>query len=127
VLLLLASGCSSSVSLAEVTGIVRFQGRPLTSGEVTFFDADGTKSFSGISETGAYNVQGVKFGKARISVVSTPRVPPGLTKPGSRGATPPSKQEEPIDIPKRYSDPESSKLRVEIDSRKQQFNIDLEP
>jgi hypothetical protein len=106
-------------------GTVRMEGQPLKSGEVTFVGADGTKSFSAISAKGAYHVQGVKRGKAQISVVSKARVPPGLLKPGPGGAAGASKQEEPIAIPEDYTRPEKSGLSVMIDARKQQHDIDL--
>jgi hypothetical protein len=127
VLLLLAAGCGSSGGLTEVTGTVRFQGRPLPSGSVTFVGADGARSHSAINETGEYRVQGVARGKARISVVSEPRVPAGLMKPGPGGPAAPARVEKPIAIPKHFNKAESSGLSVEIDSRKQQHDIDLEP
>jgi hypothetical protein len=125
VLLCLAAGCGSSGGVTEVTGTVSFQGQPLKSGEVTFVDSDGTKSFSAISAKGEYRVKGVKRGKARISVVSKARVPAGLMKPGPRDPLPSAKEEPPIVIPERYTRPESSGLSVEIDSRKVRHDIDL--
>jgi hypothetical protein len=124
-LLCLAAGCGSAGDMAEVTGTVRLQGQPLKSGEVTFVGADGTKSFSVISEKGEYHVQGVKRGKARIGVVSRARVPAGLMKPGPSAPAAPSKEDAPVVIPEDYARPESSGLTLEIDSRKQRHDIDL--
>jgi hypothetical protein len=123
-LLCLAAGCGSAGDMTEVTGTVRLEGQPLKSGEVTFVGADGTKSFSAISETGVYHVQGVKRGKAQISVVSKARVPAGLRKPGP-GAAAGASKEEPIAIPEHYTRPESSGLTLQIDSRKQLHDIHL--
>jgi hypothetical protein len=115
-------GCGST-SQREVTGTVRFQGKALRGGTVTFIDAEGKKAYSAIGPDGRYSVRGVAAGTARIAVQSHGRVPAGLLAPGR----PEVKDSTVVEIPHRYSDPENSGLEVRVGKAKVAHDIDLEP
>lgn len=120
---LVAAGCGGGPGQAEVSGTVRFEGRPLASGTVTFVGADGAKSHSGIGPNGEYRVQGVARGMAQIGVVSHPRVPAGLMKPGP--GQPAAKSEPGPAVPARYGDPAASGLSCDVSAAAQTHDIEL--
>jgi hypothetical protein len=121
--LLLLCGCGSAESPSEVSGIVRFKGKPLRSGTITFTDASGTRKHSPIGEQGNYLVREVSKGVVSVSVDHHPRVPVGLMEPGSKEKTP----EPDSEIPARYKKPETSNLTLKVTGGKQTKNFDLEP
>jgi hypothetical protein len=123
VLLVGAAGCGASNGPTDVTGTVRFQGQPMTSGEVTFVAADGARKVVRIGPQGQYSVKQLARGKARIAVESLSKVPPGLMKPGPGAVR--EKEEKPVEIPKRYNSPDESGLSVEVKGGRMTHPIDL--
>src|SRR5207245_1678259 len=72
-LLLLAAvggGCKPpAVETAAVSGTVKFKGKPLPGGRVTFVaDKGGTSASAVIEENGSYKVAGVPVGTVHITV-----------------------------------------------------------
>jgi len=65
--LLVVSGCGPAKT--EVSGTVRYEGKPLTSGHVLVVDADGMSYTSPISGEGAFTVSGVPVGPVRFAVL----------------------------------------------------------
>jgi hypothetical protein len=125
-LLLLAAALGCAGGPCDLTGTVRYRGRPLPSGTITFLAADGGKAYSAIGSAGRYSVRGVARGTARVAVESHPRVPEGFRKAGG-GGPPPGPEEKAVEIPPRYAKPESSGLTVEVEKRRQTHDIDLAP
>jgi hypothetical protein len=112
-LVLAAAGCGGGPK-ADVSGTVRFDGRPLASGSVTFIGSDGKLVYSVIGSEGQYSIRGVAMGKAQVSVVSHTRTPFGNTSPA-------------LKIPSRYGKPDTSGLDVEVHSQTQSHDIELKP
>ena len=81
--LVVAAGCGPAKT--EVSGTVRYQGKPLTSGDVLVVDADGMPHTSTISGEGSYTARGVPVGPVRFAVlVGNKR--DNVGKPGKREA-----------------------------------------
>jgi hypothetical protein len=67
VLLAGVCGCDRG---ATVAGKVRYQGRPVIYGSITFLSADKTAHSGVIEPDGSYTVEGVPRGTAKIAVIS---------------------------------------------------------
>jgi hypothetical protein len=119
-------GCGPSVT--EVSGIVTFKDRTLSSGSVTFVGQDGESSSSAIAEDGSYQIENAPIGPVRIAVASHPRVPPGLMNPPGQAA---ALREDPKDgtvkIPQKYENHKTSGLAYTVQRGSHTFNIDLKP
>jgi hypothetical protein len=127
VLIVVAAGCSRR---AHISGTVKLQGEPLTGGTVSFVFPDQTMRSGGIGPNGAYRVEDVPVGKAKVTVKTHARVPPGLAVPKNpQIPSPPGAEQQPpmIAIPSRYGDPDRSKLTCDVRAGPQTHNIDLEP
>src|SRR5437588_322666 len=73
VLVLVASGCGPR--FGNVSGTVKYQGKPMSGGSIIFFDA-GNRSVSGaIGSDGRYSVTNVTAGRARIAVFPPMAIP----------------------------------------------------
>lgn len=119
----------------RVTGIVRLDGQPLTSGRVTFLcDGKGRPAISGsISSDGSYAIDDPPVGRAMVSV-ETFKVPP-RPKPGVDPLSGVDYEAEwvaewgdagpYVPIPSRYASPTSSGLEVMIVPGAQTFDIEL--
>ncbi len=121
-MVLAVAGCGPAEK-ADVSGKVRFDGKLMASGTVTFLGSDGARSYSAIGSGGEYSVRGVARGEAKISVVSHPFVPSGIANPG--GAAKPDDGS--IKIPPRYKDAPQSPLSVTVTGPGQKYDIDLTP
>ena len=139
VFVLVAAGCSESVS---VSGTVTYQGKPLSYGTVVLVDSAGLPHSGQVDKSGNYSISGVKPGPVQIAV-SSPR-PPGMPNTGSKGkigrdAEPPADDKKPIAepppadpaviagwtaIPDDYGDPAKSKLTADAKSG-EPLNIEL--
>lgn len=126
------AGCKARQ--AEVTGSVRYRNKPLTSGSVSFYCANGEIRSSIISEDGTYHLAKMAPGSVRVTVASHPRVPQSLraswgpTRVGPSGAREPEAPEKPlVQVPKRYNQPESSELAFEVQPGEQKLDLELRP
>ena len=135
--LLLVAGCGPAKT--EVSGTVRYQGKPLTSGHVLVVDADGMSYPSPISGEGAYTVSGVPIGPVRFAVlvsnmdVQKPRKREAGERRGKVGlnkrensrrdksAPPPQPQ-----LPPRYAAVGTSGLSTTLQLGSNVFDLDLE-
>lgn len=128
-----AVGCSGGTS--RITGIVRFDGQPLTSGRVTFLcNGKGRPTISAsISSDGSYWIDKAPVGRAQVSVKTFPV--PAKPKPGVDPLSGVDYEAEwvaewgnagpYVPIPSRYASPTSSGLEVTIGPGEQTFDIDL--
>jgi hypothetical protein len=130
---LAAPGCGTDGDVGQVTGKVRFHGRPVPSGTVTFIGADGNAVYSKIASDGTYRIARVPVGEAKIAVDSHPRVPAGLqrprhTAPGEPAhGTAPAPAEQSVAIPERFKKAESSGLTYHVTKGEQTYDIELKP
>lgn len=138
---LLCAGCGPATT--TMSGTVTYKNKPLTSGIVTFVTDQGSANGT-IDKEGSYTVETVPVGTAKVSVFSsggtstttknfgppggkdrmtTPKgIPPEAEKAfagAKQGATG-------VNIPSKYSDPNTSDLKVEVKSgQNPPFNIEL--
>lgn len=134
VLPMLAVGCGTSRT--DVTGQVRFKGKALESGSVTFFCQNKQIASGLIGPDGSYRISDVPLGPAVVTVRSHPRVPEGFREkhklPPSKDAPRPVGQLAAtelayVPVPERFHHPDESGLSFVISANKTVFNIDLKP
>jgi hypothetical protein len=113
VLTLTLAGCGGK---GDVSGTVRFNGKPLAGGRVTFVPSDkGDGVYSLILTDGSYKVTGCPAGPVKIAVqTAVPR-----SRPAARPASP--------KIPVRYVDASTSGVEYTVSAGQQQHDIDLKP
>jgi hypothetical protein len=123
---------------ADVSGIVRYQGKAVRSGSVIVFDPAGGLHPGNINKDGSYTVRGVPSGPVQFAVQSPE---PERPKPPRKAPRKPGdKKEEPIDInlapeppsrgdwfalPARYSTPASSGLSTSLNPGANTFDIEM--
>ena len=137
--LLCVLGCGPSRS--EVSGTVKYKDQVVKSGVVTFFSAVDNASYPGrINADGSYAAADIPVGKARVVVVSLDptKKPMSETRGETSGRGSPDEKQaarpDPIGkatkdwtpLPKKYSDPSSTPLSLDVQAGKNTFNITLE-
>jgi hypothetical protein len=118
-LLPLLAGCGRG--WGEVSGTVRYQGKPLSMAAITFYDeVNGVKPCT-LDDDGKYTVSKVAAGKVKIAVVlPMPIFLPGDTEGPKRFAKLPK------GFPARYADPDKSGLDRDIKVGSQTIDFDLD-
>jgi hypothetical protein len=123
-LILVASGCARR---ADVSGVVTLDGKPLSSGVVTFTPAaGGPTAYAAIGEDGTYRVQtgaaaGLPAGAYVVTVAAN--TPP--TSDSQPGPGPLADGIRPLVTPQRYADPGQSPLRITLASGTQTLPLVL--
>lgn len=124
-----ATGCGAGT--VSVSGIVKLQGRPLTSGTVLFHGPDGRVDHSLIAEDGKYIIPESRLGIVRITVQSHAAAPSGLPTRGDPApGVAPSKRGaagKVVVLNNRYLDPATSGLTYTVHRGRQTHDIELEP
>jgi hypothetical protein len=123
------AGCGRpGPAVARVEGVVMLDGKPLSSGRVTFWPAEGRSGSGWIEEDGSFTIgtfrkaDGAVIGPHKVAVTAaakTPTGPPDFDRDGPTTGWPRSP------IPARYSNPESSGLTFEVQPGANRFQIDL--
>ena len=128
-LLGLLSGCGPKAG--DVTGRVLFKGTPLPAGRITFLCEGGNKPVvTRDIRDGAYTMQGLPLGQARVTVVT---IPPAPSSPAGPIQSPvptdvPSAPAGPyVEIPDRYRMPDTSGLTYTVTAGSQTKNWELSP
>jgi hypothetical protein len=134
VVLVIFSGCGPAKT--EVSGIVRYQGKPLSFGTVLVVDTDGMPYTSPISDEGAYTARGVPVGPVRFAVLvrDERRITVKLPKrvPGWRHAKMDLSQRDDNEtaakpqIPPRYAAVGTSGLSTILQPGSNTFDFDLQ-
>ncbi|WP_437222458.1 hypothetical protein SH661x_002787 [Planctomicrobium sp. SH661] len=125
------SGCFSNPDrLIPVSGSVKYGGKPLTSGIIIFTPADelnGTIASAEIEADGSFHPQvshsnrGMKAGEYQVSITYLPNF--AQLTPNQMV----QKQKDILSIPKKYSDPRTSGLKVTIQKKSaNQLELELE-
>jgi hypothetical protein len=117
-------GCGGGKSGGKVSGTVKYQGTPLPSGTVTFFDAKKQIVGSATIQNGSYTMEGVPPGKMMVSVTTPPAVMPNPNHPPPRGR-PDATPLPVVPIPAQYGNPEQSGLTYDVNPGTQDFPIEL--
>jgi hypothetical protein len=107
---LLLPGCGPGIG--DVSGVVKFQGKPLEGGTITFYDEQNGVRSSAINADGAYAVTKVATGAAKIAVVAPMDMGLPLAK-----VTP---------LPAKYADRDQSGLRCNVAGGAQKHNVELD-
>ena len=120
-LLPLLIGCADSKS--ELKGKVTYKGALLNSGSILFQCESGPVENAQIQGDGTYVISGLPKGKAKVSV-TVPQPP----QPGPDGVItnePGTYEPNPVLIPNKYSNVDTSGLTVDIKDAQQTYDIDL--
>jgi hypothetical protein len=125
---LFVSGCSRSADYGAVRGKVTFNGRPLTDGQVVFFEPEiHVYQTAKVHPDGTYSVKmsdgpGLIVGDYQVAVM-----PPVVEGPSSKAPGPRSPKDYP-DIPPRYRLPRTSGLKLSVqEGNNPPFDIDMRP
>lgn len=128
--LLGGTGCGGSrPPMARVSGVVRVDGKPLSTGRVTFWPSSGRSAAGWIEEDGSFVLgtftedDGAFVGRHRVTVTPATRTPSGPPD-FDRDGTPQGWPRSPIQP--RYSNPEASGLHYDIRPGSNRFEIDLD-
>jgi len=118
-------GCSSGPATSPVKGKVTFQGKPVTEGTVTFLNpTEGGAAEAQINKDGSYTFQGGVM-PGEYLVVITPLMHIVDTDPGK---SPPAPVEKPAsDIPQKYRQQGTTKLRASVKPGPNEFPFDMTP
>lgn len=109
---------------AQVSGTVKYQGKELPSGNVTFFDDKNQVVGSASITDGKYKIPQVPPGPVKITVTT----PPPVNQMANRAPAPPKDMPPPpasIAIPQKYGNPEQSGLTYDVKPGSQDHPIDL--
>jgi hypothetical protein len=132
---LAAFGCGSGLS--EVSGTVKYQGKPLTTGSIQFLGSDGVAYPAKIGSDGTYTVR-VRPGEAQVlvSCIDEARMFEDTRKwsESGRGGTPEEKPKPPPTptngsyslIPEKYANWYTSGLKVTIKKGQDTQDFDLQ-
>jgi hypothetical protein len=135
------AGCSRNTPTGSVMGAVRFAGKPVATGRITFLCEGGHKPvfFADITD-GVYRIEKAPVGNARVTIQAfhadaSDKVPTSpATAPTLPGNTPPMpitaipRIGKPIDgFPDRYLNPKTSGLTCEIKTGTYSQDFDLAP
>jgi hypothetical protein len=122
VLLQLVAGCGRGWS--EISGTVRYQGKPLPKGSITFYDEANQAVSSPIDADGKYALRKVAAGKVKVTVMLPMFIAMAGDKKGmarmaaERKALP--------NLPAHYADAEKSRLEREVKTGSQTIDFDLD-
>jgi|SRR5579883_187688 len=108
----LVLGCSGEGDTADVSGVVKYDGKEVEDGGITFFPADGKGPSGGATiKNGKYTASKVPVGNTKVVITGSKVV--GKKKVYDT----PDSPERPITqelLPKKYSDKEKSELTFEV-------------
>src|SRR5262249_16649633 len=120
---LLAAGCAPG--WGNISGTITYQGKPLPTGTIVFYDAANRAPSAGIKAAGENTVSHVRAGTAKIAIV----MPLDIPFKGGLGGAGDGKKSEPSKVPTlpaKYADPEKSGLTLAVKSGSNTHNINLD-
>jgi hypothetical protein len=124
---LCVSGCGSG---AKVSGTVKYQGKPITSGFIVFMDAQGKVSQpASIQPDGSYTATDVPLGSVKVTIDNPP--PPGYGQKLPPSDNPEEKAAQAaaatyVPIPIKYKDPQKSGKTFEVKPGRNTCDLELE-
>lgn len=132
---LLAVGCEPKT--ATVSGVVTYQGKPVSGGSVVFYCSDKQIVRGLVGPDGRYSIPNVPVGSASavVTVQSHAKVPEGFRlkqqlPASSGGPVPPAVEASDPNkttLPARYALPEESGLSLVVGRAQVTYDIDLKP
>jgi hypothetical protein len=122
--LILVGGCAPRVG--GVSGTVTYQGKPLETGTIIFYDAANNAPSSPINKDGTYSIPKVAAGKVKIAVLMPLAIPfKGMDMPAVGGKQPTESIKVPT-LPPRFADPEQSGLSYEVTAGNNMHDVKLD-
>ena len=121
------AGCDQQATVGRVSGIVRLDGKPLTTGAVRFVPAAGRAASGKIQADGTFTLgtygesDGALMGKHQVAILAFEATRPGQRTEGGR---PPAAVTKPL-VPERYMAPGTSGLTFEVKPGHNQADFDL--
>ncbi|HWL08338.1 MAG TPA: carboxypeptidase-like regulatory domain-containing protein [Planctomicrobium sp.] len=129
VFLVFLSGCGSrkEIPIASVSGIVTYQEKPVTQGDISFMSNQGFGASAQIDSDGRYSLRsqygkGIPLGTYKVIVT-----PPPILVNESENPRPQVQEKTHPEIPKKYRHFSTSELEIEIGEKPVTFNINMEP
>ncbi|HTU17057.1 MAG TPA: hypothetical protein VMG10_03280 [Gemmataceae bacterium] len=102
----------------KVSGVVTYQGKPVSAGTVLFVGDDKMPARGPIHSDGSYQVNHVPTGNVKIAVLVPPPSPAPYTKDPQR--PPPS-----VAIPPKYMNADTSEMTYKVSSGSQTHDLKL--
>jgi hypothetical protein len=122
VVLVLVGGCARGPG--SVSGTVTYQGKPLETGTITFYDTAHNAPTAEINKDGTYSIPKVAAGKAKIAVVMP--MPIAFKSGDLPGAGKPAEPLKVPTLPAKYADPEKSGLTFEVNTGSNTHDVKLD-
>ena len=123
-----SGGCSPSK--AVVTGKVSYKGELVTTGEIHFIGEAGESRSSAIGSDGKYQIDDAPVGPITVTIVATKLTSKTeKAQPAPDGESPPEPVQTMVTtslVPKKYNDPQTSKLNHTIKRGAQTIDFPLE-
>ena len=126
-LLACLAGCGSDSKLGSVDGVVRLDGKPLTTGTVRFVPAGGRAASGEIQSDGTFTLgtygesDGALIGKHQVVIIAVQTDPDAPKEGRMMKANPKVK---PL-VPNRYMAPGTSGLTADVKPGHNKFDFDL--
>jgi hypothetical protein len=115
--LVVLAGCAPGKG--SVSGVVRYQGKPLEAGTILFFDSRQRVREGIIGEDGKYEATDVTAGTTRVAVMTPMAITFGGQSLKPRGKA--------VTLPDRYANPDKSGLAFVVGRGANHWDIDLPP
>lgn len=116
-----AAGCNQGPRLAPVSGVVLLDGKPVEAASVLFTPEAGGRPADGVTDKeGKFTLQtfepgdGAVIGKHKVAITGMRMTGVQATSDGLSGEVDTSKVREVWFVPKKYSQPDSSGIEVEV-------------
>jgi hypothetical protein len=120
------AGCGADANVASVNGVVRVDGKPLTTGTVRFVPPAGRAAAGKIQSDGTFTLgtfgdsDGALLGRHQVAVIAFEVGPVQRTE----GGRPPPAPTKPL-VPQRYMAPGTSGLTFEVKPGRNYAELDL--
>jgi hypothetical protein len=111
------AGCGSKLVTVDVSGTVTYNGKPLNDEgcHITFLGSELHDASAPISPSGEYKVTGVAVGPNKVAVYYRNPEAAKPVEPSQKGPPKAPKSTSPLrSLPKKYADPKTSDLRVDV-------------
>ena len=136
-LLFFVIGCDSKPNTGAVTGVVTFEGKPVTEGTVTFYPSEGGRPAIGhLGSDGAFTLttfqvnDGALLGEHKVTieakqVTNVPPPPKSLAEEVSQASAPRARAKVKWLVPEKYADQTNSGLTATVTDGANQIDFDL--
>jgi hypothetical protein len=119
-LLAAAVGCGNSdIPKITLTGTVRYNGKPVSSGLLRFTGPNGFYSAASVQPDGTYTVTDVIPGELKVGIMDEPQ---GAGGPEGKSAGP---RPAPLTVPAKFREPETSGLVYTVTADMTTLDIDI--